>query len=99
MAENIEHLRYKALSIGNAIAKMSAAERKVMVTGELAADYNKLRAMTLEARPELENVLPPKIPIVDVVGTGAVKTQTASAHVDLAAYCGTIGRLLQSKQD
>ncbi len=79
MAENVQHLKIKARSISDAIAEMSPDERKVHVTGELAAEYNKLLAMALESRPNLKGVMPPKIAIETMSFTQEGEKKTTAA--------------------
>lgn len=59
----LNQLHQKATGTVEAFGKMTAKQREQRLTPVAAEDYNKLRSLVLEAKPDLEAVLPPAVEI------------------------------------
>jgi hypothetical protein len=82
VAVDIFLLHQKAAGIVSAIEAMSAPERQKRPMEPFALDFNKLRAMVLAAKPDLAEVLPAEIQIVDL--------QPRASYGEILAYAKQI---------
>jgi hypothetical protein len=91
MAFSDEQLRAKAEGFVAAFSKMTAKQREQSVTTIVVNDYNNLRALIIEAKPELERLLPPKLEMIE--GMGIVLPN--ARYQDIHAFCEQIVAILR----
>lgn len=84
-------LRIKASATLTALKALSAKQREQSVTKSMGEDFNKLREMVLEARPDLEPLLPAKLELIE----GMTGDGFNERYQDLHAYCEQIVAFLQ----
>jgi len=92
MPASIDQLIRKAEGTLKALRSMTAKEREQSPTHVFANDFNKFRRLALEDKPEISEVAPEEIELVDT-GTHLVPR---ARYVEIQAYYEQITGLLQS---
>ena len=91
MAVPLAQLRLKALGFVDSINKMTQKERERYPTGIYADDYNRLRGMVVESKPELTELLPPEAEIMDNELYGKLSRQRFN---EIGTFCQQIVNFL-----
>lgn len=89
-----DQLRAKAEGFVTAFSKMTAKQREQWVSKIVAEDYNNLRTLVIEARPDLEKLLPPK---VDAHGLERIVQGASARYQDIHAFCEQIAAILRPR--
>ncbi len=92
MSTSIYQLSQKARGTATALAAMTAKQREQELSPIAAKDYNALRALTLEAQPSLEKLLPPPI---EVWTSDFGSENAAGRYQDLHAFTQQVVNLLE----
>lgn len=88
-----EVLKAKARGFTISIQKMDEKQRMSTPSGEFGEDYNRLRSLVLELRPDLRPVLPPAVAFYSG-GSGRNFTHQSFGEID--AYCEQLFQILSS---
>jgi len=87
-------LKAKARGFTIAIEKMNEKQRMSTPTGDFGEDYNRLRALVLELRPDLKPALPPG---VTSFRAQSGETYTRQSFGEIDTYCEQIFQILSSE--
>jgi hypothetical protein len=87
-----QELSAKADSFVVSLARLSQKEREQMPSKHYGDDYNALRQLVLDAFPDKEGLLPPKVETYEAMGIG----QTRARYVELHAYAVQIQNILRT---
>jgi len=87
-----EQLRIKAEASASALVSLTAKQREQTPTSTIVGDYNKLRSLVIEAKPELEQLLPPTIEMIEASYSMPVPN---ARYQDLHAFFSQIAGLLR----
>lgn len=90
-----EILKAKARGITISIEKMNENQRTATPSGDFGEDYNRLRELVLQSRPDLGPVLPPAVRFYRSQG-GSNFTQQSFGEID--AYCEQIFQILSTDE-
>ncbi len=93
MAFTDQQLAAKTRGIINALTRLSAKERERQPTEKFAEDYNALLALVLEAKPQLQGIVPPR---VEYLEGGMGVRYCDSRYGEIEAYCEQIVGLIGS---
>ena len=70
---------------------MSPKERENLPNGKFGEDYNKLRQLALQLKPDLNELLPPE---VEIYQTAARGTRSKQSYGEILSFSNQIIRLL-----
>lgn len=93
MAIDIDHLIKKAIGFTESIRRMSQEERQRQPTKLYVDDYNKLRDLVTQLRPDLVDVLPPRVEF-DQMGT-ANRLLCVQRYAEIDGFAEQIFQLLK----
>ena len=88
-----ELLKAKARGITISIGKMDEKQRASTPSAEFGEDYNRLRTLVLQLRPDLAPLLPPPAAFYSG-GSGLAFTHQSFGEID--AYCEQLFQLLST---
>lgn len=94
MAFKLPQLWAKANAAAASLAALSGKERDQPVTTTAMDDYNQFRLLVIDARPDLDRLLPPKVETIR--GSYGVESPNAS-YQDLQTFYAQIAGILKSE--
>jgi hypothetical protein len=94
MAMTKDVLKAKARGFTISIEKMNEKQRTSSPTGNFGEDYNRLRSLVLELRPDLQAALPPAV----TINRGDFGTYTRESYGEIDTYCEQIFQILSSAE-
>jgi hypothetical protein len=88
-----DQLRAKAESSAISLNILTAKQREQPVTTTIVDDYNNLRLLVIEAKPEIERLLPPKVDMIK--GSYGLESPNAR-YQDLQTFYAQLAGILRT---
>jgi hypothetical protein len=88
-----EQLRAKAEAAAISLNTLTAKQREQTVTTVIVDDYNNLRMLVIEAHPDFERLLPPKVAMIE--GSYGIASPNARCQ-DVQTFYAQIAGILKA---
>ena len=90
MSVDKKHIATKANALIGTLNRQSAKEREQQPSGDFANDYNNLRKLALEIKPDLKDVFPPEVKVQTFQG----RTTVFAHYIEILSYINQINDFL-----
>jgi hypothetical protein len=88
-----DQLRAKAEAAATSLNTLTAKQREQPVTTTIVDDYNNFRLLVIEAKPDIERLLPPNVAMIE--GSYGVESPNAR-YQDIHLFYSQIAGILKS---